>query len=112
MNEQTQQCTRLCQECHNTCLETLRHCLIEGGAHAEPAHIELLLDCVTICQTSADFMLRRSPRHGPTCAVCSEICEACARDCDRLGDDGQMKLCADACRRCAQECRQMAAMAA
>jgi len=112
MSEQTDQCAKLCQECHDTCLRTIQHCLTKGGPHADPAHIRLMMDCVEMCQTSANFMQRRSPLHGRTCAVCSEICEACARDCERLGEDGEMKICADACRRCAHECRQMAAMAA
>jgi hypothetical protein len=112
MHEQHQQCIKLCQECHATCLETVQHCLTMGGPHADPAHIRLMLDCVEICQTSANFMLRHSPLHGRTCAACSEICEACAADCERLSDDSRMKICADACRRCAQECRRMAAMAA
>ena len=111
MNEQIQHCIMLCQECHGMCLQTIPYCLTQGGAHADPAHIRLMLDCVEICQTSANFMLRHSPLHGRTCGICAEICEACAQNCDRLGEDGQMKLCADACRRCAQECRSMAAKA-
>jgi hypothetical protein len=34
---------------------------------------------------------------------------ACAKDCDRFGDDELMRRCADMCRRCAESCREMAA---
>ena len=103
-----QMCIEICQECHATCLETVMHCLAMGGPHATPEHIGLMLDCVDICRTSADFMLRGSPRHTLTCSACAEVCEACAVDCDRFEDDF-MKECVMVCRRCAASCREMAA---
>ena len=103
-----QLCIEICQECHATCLETVMHCLSMGGAHAAPDHIGLMLDCADICRTSADFMLRGSPRHALTCSACAEVCEACAADCDRF-EDAFMKECAAVCRRCAASCREMAA---
>ena len=112
MHEDFQHCIQECLQCHSICLETLTHCLQKGGAHAEAAHIRLLLDCVEICQTSANFMLRGSDLHSRTCGVCAEVCERCAQDCERMGDDAQMKACAEACRRCAESCRQMARTAA
>jgi len=111
MGPAMQECIRNCTECHRVCLETVAHCLQLGGPHAEAAHIRLLLDCVQICATSADFMTRRSDLHARTCAVCAEVCERCAEDCEQFGDDEQMKRCAEVCRRCAQSCRQMAHMA-
>jgi hypothetical protein len=101
-------CIQNCSECHGVCVETVTHCLQKGGRHAAPDHIRLLLDCAQICQTSADFMLRSSPLHTRTCAVCAEVCEQCARDCEQLGDDEMMRRCAETCRRCAESCRQMA----
>lgn len=104
------QCIESCLDCHATCLETITHCLRMGGKHAEASHIRLLMDCVQICQTSADFMLRGSDLHGRTCGVCAEVCARCAEDCDRLaGDDELMRRCAEMCRRCAESCRKMAA---
>jgi hypothetical protein len=85
--------------------------LQKGGKHATADHIRLLEDCVQICKTSGDFMLRGSPLHARTCAVCAEVCERCASECDKMGDDAVMKACADACRRCAESCRKMTAMA-
>ena len=112
MGPEMQQCIQNCMECHRICLETVAHCLQMGGKHAEATHIRLLLDCVEICQTSANFMIRGSDLHARTCAVCAEVCERCAEDCERIGsDDEQMRRCAEMCRRCAESCRRMASAA-
>ncbi len=83
-----------------------------GGQHAEARHITTLLDCAEICQTSANFMLRGSELHTRTCAVCADVCQRCAEESDRMGNDVQMRACAEACRHCAESCRRMGAMAA
>lgn len=105
------ECIDACQTCHGVCLETIQHCLKMGGRHAEPAHIRLLMDCVQICQTSADFMIRGSDLHAMTCGVCAEVCRRCAESCQQLagGEGGDlMQRCADACRMCAESCERMA----
>ncbi len=107
-NAEMQECIRECTECHQTCLSTIPHCLHKGGAHSDPDHIRLMIDCAQICQTSADFMLRGSSLHTETCRACAEICERCAQDCDRIADDDMMRTCAQACHRCAESCRHMA----
>lgn len=102
-----QTCIQLCWECRHTCQETLfNHCLAMGGAHVEQAHVRVMADCIQACQTSADFMTRGSALHGYQCAACAEICDACARSCEKIGGK-EMKACADACRRCAEACRDM-----
>ena len=99
-----------CANCHNICMETVAHCLQMGDKHAEASHIRLLLDCVEICATSANVMLRQSDLHPRTCAVSTEVCVRGADDCERSGPDAQMMLrCAEVCRRCADSCRRMAA---
>jgi hypothetical protein len=42
------------------------------------------------------------------CAVCADICEACAAECGRYPDMETMRQCAEACRRCAKTCREVA----
>jgi hypothetical protein len=55
-------------------------------------------------------MLRGSNLHNRTCAVCAEICEAGAQDCESMvGGDRKLTQCAGMCRKCAESCRQMAA---
>lgn len=108
-NAAMRSCIDECQSCHDVCVETVTHCLSMGGEHAEAEHIRALMDCVQICTTSADFMLRGSPSHGDVCGVCADICDECAASCDGL-DGPEMKRCADQCRRCAESCRDMAKM--
>ncbi|CAN5498101.1 four-helix bundle copper-binding protein [soil metagenome] len=101
------QCIQNCQDCYRVCLDALtNHCLKEGGAHTEQGHVKLMLDCIQICQTSADFMIRQSASHGLICRACSEICRTCADDCERVGG---MEECVSACRKCAESCGSMAA---
>src|SRR6267143_669525 len=102
------QCIDECTRCHQICLSTIQVCLQKNGMRAEPEHVRLLADCMQICATSADFMLRGSQHLPHVCGVCAEICEDCARDCDRMADDAEMRRCADVCRRCAESCRRMA----
>lgn len=109
-NQEMETCIDNCQNCHSVCLETIGHCLEMGGEHASSVHIKMLQDCVQICQTSADFMIRGSEHHAMTCGVCAAICEACAEECEKMatGDGADvMQRCADACRKCAESCRRM-----
>ena len=107
-SDQMRHCIELCQECHRVCLETIPYCLSKGGQHARPEHIRLMMDCVEICQTSANFMIRGSELHVQTCAACAEVCEKCAEDCEHMRDDQRMAECAAICRRCSESCREMA----
>lgn len=102
-------CIQECLTCYATCLETVRHCLMMGGKHAEQAHIALMLTCARACETSATAMLLGTPQHTETCRACAALCRACAEDCRRIGgDDEAMRRCADTCDRCAASCEQMA----
>lgn len=99
-------------ECHHVCEETISYCLQRGGKHADAAHIKLLTDCSDICRMVADFMVRGSQFHTVVCGICADVCQACATDCERFGDDEQICRCAQACRECAGTCRQTATVSA
>ncbi|MBN1207987.1 MAG: four-helix bundle copper-binding protein [Myxococcaceae bacterium] len=104
-------CISDCMACSAVCLQSVTYCLQKGGKHAALDHIRLLEDCVQICKTSADFMLRGSPLHVRTCAICAEVCDKCAVSCESMADDAVMKACAEACRRCEESCRKMSKLA-
>lgn len=100
------QCIELCLQCYQTCLSTATmHCLPEGGKHAEPNHIRLMLCCAEICRTAAHIMLTGSPLHGAVCSACAKMCLACAENCMQVGE---MDECVDICQRCQKSCQDMA----
>jgi hypothetical protein len=104
VNAEMKSCIDNCLSCYQMCLSTVMgHCLEAGGQHTESKHFSLMIACAEICRTSAHFMLIGSELHKRTCRLCSEICEPCAADCDRIGE---MKECADTCRRCAEVARK------
>ena len=106
-SNEVRQCLKDSLDSYQTCTETTLRCLTMGGKHAEPEHLNLLMDCAKICQTNADFMLRNSTYYPQTCGITADICDECADNCDRFKDDF-MKECASVCRRCAESCREMA----
>jgi hypothetical protein len=102
-----EQCIENCLRCHRLCLETAgRH--LRGESRIDGANLRLLLDCAEICQTSANFMIRGSDLHGETGGACAAVCDRCADECDRHGEDPHMAACAEICRRCAESCQEMA----
>src|SRR5688572_11145550 len=53
MNDRMQECIDRCQGCQEACLEAISHCLKNSGRHAEAEHIQTLIACAEICDTSA-----------------------------------------------------------
>lgn len=114
---QMRECVEECRNCEQACLETIPHCLSKGGHHARPDHIMLLMNCASMCATSARFLIAGSNLHTHTCAACKQVCEACADDCEGImaadagggggGGDKCMQRCAEACRSCARTCGEM-----
>ncbi len=99
-------CVDACTRCAQFCLNTaMTHCLEVGGEHAAPAHLRLMLDCAEVCQLSARLQLSGSEFAEDACALCAQVCLACAESCDEL--EG-MEDCAEVCRDCARHCEEMA----
>ena len=102
------ECIELCWSCRDTCQSTLFAYCLEHG-HTQRDHVRVMADCIQICQTSADFMIRNSPLHAATCRACAEVCDACANSCEAIGDV-EMRKCAEICRRCAESCRELSGL--
>lgn len=98
-------CIDHCTSCHQECLQTaMGFCLDQGGKHADPAHLRMMLACAEICQTTANVMLIGHGTHREICRACADACEQCAQDCENIGD---MESCVEACQQCATSCRAM-----
>lgn len=107
-NAEMQECLRRCQECARACWETLAYCAQQGGDHVEAKHLEALLDCAQLCDTSVSLLARGSALHAQHCGVCADACKRCQKSCEQFKGDAQMQTCAEACARSAESCQQMA----
>ena len=103
-------CEAQCRKCQKICENTLGYCKKKGGKHTELKHLNVLQDCILVCKTSAEFLSRKSENHTRSCAFCAGICKICAKSCESMSEDKQMKACAEECRRCAASCEEMAKM--
>ena len=106
ISQEMRNCIDECLECFSKCSETIQHCLVMGGKHAEKNHISLLQACADICQTSARTMLGGAFVHMQVCGACADVCEKCAEDCEAMSEEF-MRECAAVCRSCAESCRRM-----
>ncbi len=99
------QCIDHCMDCYRMCIETaMTHCLRAGGAHVEPDHFRLMINCADMCRTAADFMLSESEFQTRACSLCADVSEACAASCRDVGD---MEDCALACEIAGASCASM-----
>ncbi len=69
--------------------------------------VQINRECAAVCRTSATLMSMNSQFAKQFCTLCTDVCNACAKECERYDVD-HSKLCAQACRNCAEECRSMA----
>ena len=105
LSQQTRNAIEALQHCHAICHGgAMIHCLEEGGDHARPQHLRLMLDCAALCAFTADALGRKSQFHNRFAALCADVCDTCAEDCAALGG---MDGCAAACRDCARLCREL-----
>lgn len=104
--EDLRACGQICLDCLRLCSETVTGCLSKGGEHAHVEHITTLMDCILMCETTANFLNRGSGLASKICELCIEACERCAESCEGWGDI-QMDKCAEECRSCAESCRSM-----
>ena len=112
--EAARRCIEACAECAQTCAVCADACLGEPNVRELIACVRLTLDCADICHVTGLLMARPSHRDAPALRsqlqACTDICHACADECERHGKMGMehCSICAEACRACAAACEQMA----
>ena len=105
-NQRLSQCVQDCLDCQNIGLETISYCL--GMSDTYP--VRSILDCIEICQVTADLIMRGSKLRDELCKVCIEACEKCELFCNQFDSDFQMKACGQACRNCVDSCKEILKM--
>ncbi|PSG97844.1 four-helix bundle copper-binding protein [Thermoplasmatales archaeon SW_10_69_26] len=106
MGSEIESCLDNCFEASQAAEKCANHC-IEMGEADRSRCIELCQDVADLTSLHARMMARDSEYHNEMAAVCADLCETCADECEQF--DGPIpQTCAQACRTCAASCRQMA----
>lgn len=100
-----QTCIAACDTCIRECLALVSPVAIPGDV-ASSIRLKRLLDCAHICQVTVDFIKRSSAWQTELCALCGDVCDACAAILLRADPDSS---CGAACRDCAEACRNVLA---
>jgi hypothetical protein len=96
-------CADLCKKCSSMCSNNLSDFQKKGGKYADAARLNLMRDCIKICQTNADFKARDSANGAAVDKACADICHKCAKECQALNDPN-LKDCIALCNQCADVC--------
>ena len=96
-------CADLCKKCSTMCSKNLADFQKKGGKYAEASRLNLMRDCMKICDTNADFKSRNSENGSAIDQACSDICHKCAKKCEALNDP-KLKDCIALCNKCADSC--------
>lgn len=102
-----ERCLEECLRCLRLTSECVDACLAGEQVKAMARCIRLCLDCGDLCAACAEALGRNSEFGPEICRILADVCEACAAECEKFGDD-IMRRCAEACR---QVARQVAAAA-
>lgn len=101
-----QSCIEACLRCAAASQECASFCLKEEDVATMAKCIQLDMECAAICYACAELMSLGSQHAMEICSICADICEACARECNRHEND-HCQRCAVECNACAEECRKM-----
>ena len=105
--EEYQDCIAACHACAVACNHCAACCLQEPDVKNMVRCIGLDSDCAQLCEVAVALMSGGSEFAPQLCALCADVCRACAEECSRHEMD-HCQQCAEACRRCEQACSEMA----
>ena len=109
ISPEVRRCVEATSACYTACTETLTYSLDVGADLSEPQHLQLLIDCCEVCQTTQDVLLRASGLGIMLAAIFVEACEQVAESCRRIDEsDEQLAACAESCDETAESCHALA----
>jgi hypothetical protein len=106
-DELTRACISSCQKCAAQCEQCAVACSLSPNVNSLSRCLELSIYCADMCRLTGVFLQRGEYQSVRFCALCAEICDICATECERFQDAACLR-CALACRECAEVCRKVA----
>ena len=105
-HEKHQETIDLLLKCATECNHCTSACLDEQDVKKLARCIKLNIDCMEVCYLTASYLSRGSEQGDGIMRICAEICEACARECEKHSNMEHCMRCADICHKCAEACSQ------
>jgi hypothetical protein len=105
-NTKWQSCIDACMRCAEACEFCATCDLNEPDVKIVLSCAQINRECAKVCWTSASLMSMDSQFAKQFCSLCADVCDACAKECERHNID-HCKRCAQACHSCAEECRRI-----
>jgi hypothetical protein len=93
--------------CAAECSQCAMACLDEEDVNMMRRCIRIDIDCADTCRLTASLLSRESEHGEHLLKECVEICNACAKECEKHTGMEHCRKCAEACRHCAEECGAM-----
>jgi hypothetical protein len=104
--EQNKSLIRTLSECAAVCNHCASACLEEPDIKMLKDCIKLDIDCAEVCLLTMKLLARNSQHAEHLLKECTEICNACAEECEKHGHMEHCRECAETCRACAEACLQ------
>lgn len=93
----------------NECAATCRYCSVasldEENVKTMVSSIKNCLDCAEMCSQLASYLSRNSIHSAKILKACIDLCEACAKECEKHTHMDHCQECAEMCRKCANACK-------
>jgi hypothetical protein len=110
MDHSYKSCIDACYACVTACDQCATACLKEDDIKILARCISLERECALVCGTTAQLLSMEGENAMLLCSVCSDLCIACAEECEQHAHMDHCKQCAEQCRKCAEECKHMIAI--
>ena len=107
-HEKNKELISMLNECAAECNHCTSACLDEQDVKMLAKCIKLEIDCAEICRLTISFLARGSEHAEHILKECAEICDACAKECEKHSHMEHCKKCAEVCHKCAEACQQTA----
>lgn len=105
-HEKNKELISMLNECAVECNHCTSACLEEQDVKMLAKCIKIEIDCAEICRLATSFLARGSEHADHILKECAEICEACAKECEKHTHMEHCKKCAEVCHKCAEACQQ------
>ena len=93
LNTYLQECLEACNRCVQACNECFDVCCQSSQQEEFASCQKILRDCADICALVSQLIARNSVNAKLIASFCANICDACAKACEKYQDACCQKMC-------------------